>query len=73
MGAKKKQNGHGGILLLPPCQIAKCRGVVGFQTKRNGGSVFEPPLGYVDERTKLTCPATVFFFPRRAGQAGIIY
>ena len=25
------------------------------------------------ERTKTTCPATVFFFPRRAGQALIVY
>lgn len=25
------------------------------------------------ERTKTTCPATVFFFPRRAGQAVVVY
>ena len=25
------------------------------------------------ERTKATCPATVFFFPRRAGQVVVIY
>ena len=25
------------------------------------------------ERTKSTCPATVFFFPRRAGQAVVVY
>ena len=26
-----------------------------------------------NERTKSTCPATVFFFPRRAGQAVVAY
>ena len=25
------------------------------------------------KRTKSTCPATVFFFPRRAGQAVVMY
>ena len=25
------------------------------------------------ERTKTTCPATVLFFPRRAGQAVVVY
>ena len=29
--------------------------------------------GMYIERTKLTCPATVFFFPRRTGQAVIVY
>ena len=29
--------------------------------------------GMYIERTKLTCPATVFFFPRRAGQAVVKY
>jgi len=29
--------------------------------------------GMYIERTKSTCPATVFFFPRRAGQAVVVY
>ena len=29
--------------------------------------------GMYIERTKSTCPATVFFFPRRAGQTVVVY
>ena len=50
---------HGGSLRGPPIL---CR------AKKSGGLDFsKPPLGYIEWAHKLNLPATVFFFPRRAG------
>ena len=65
---------HDGILLLPPCKIARCRVVVNLWAKRSGGLDFsKPPTDNVNWAHKTTCPTTVFFFPRYEGQDGFIY
>ena len=65
MGLENRLYQHGGFLRKPP---------ILRRAKRSGGLDFsKPPLGYVNERTKSACPATFFFFPRRAGQAYLWY
>ena len=64
----KKFVAHGGILLVPPCQIARCRVVVSLWTKRSGGLDFSKPLLDIQsKRTKPTCPATAFFLSPSGG------
>ncbi len=59
---------HGGILLLPPCQIARYRVVVNLWAKRNGGLDFsKPPLGYVERAHKINLPGNGFFLSTSGG------
>ena len=44
---------HGGILLLPPYQIARYRVVVNLSTKRSGGSESKPPQSKIDVSIEL--------------------
>ena len=58
---------HGGILLLPPCQIARCRVVVNLWAKRSGGLDFsKPPLKLYFEHRNWSAQRRFFLFCRRA-------
>ena len=50
---------HCGITLLPPFQMTKCRVVVGFFAKANGGSNLEPPFR---RRVNRAAVRRLFFF-----------
>ena len=54
---------HGGILLLPSCQFARCLLVVNLWTKRSGGLDYSKPPLVVWVCQKGCCTTAFFFLP----------